>query len=79
MSLRTVQIDELLKSASDNLREIVLSLDDNWDLCSDVWLLALKQVGVKRLVASFLNLILFAEAILSKTLVWIKIENDLGG
>lgn len=79
MSLRTVQIDELLKSASDNLREIVLSLDDNWDLCSDVWLLALKQVGVKKLVASFLNLILFAEAILSKTLVWIKIENDLGG
>lgn len=67
MSLRTVQIDELLKSESDNLREIVLSLDDNWDLCSDVWLLALKQVGVKKLVASFLNLILFAEAMLSKT------------
>lgn len=67
MSLRTVQIDELLKSESDNLREIVLSLDDNWDLCSDVWLLALKQVGVKRLVARFLNLILFAEAMLSKT------------
>ncbi len=67
MSLRTVQIDELLKSESDNLREIVLSLDDNWDLCSDVWLLALKQVGVKKLVASFLNLILFAEAMPSKT------------
>lgn len=74
-----MQIDELLKSESDNLCERVISLDDIWDLCSDVWLLALKQVGVKKLEASFLNLILLLRLCCPKRMVWIKVEKDLGG
>lgn len=74
-----MQIDELLKSESDNLCERVISLDDIWDLCSDVWLLALKQVGVKKLEASFLNLILLLRLGCPKRMVWIKVEKHLGG
>ena len=52
-------MDELLTSESDSLRERVISLDDDWDFRSDVWFCALKQVGVKKLEAMFLNFILY--------------------